>query len=145
MPITSLADIAALADHHRDRLFKVNLKTHVRLVRVDPGHIQVGLTDSAPKTLLGDLTTRLKNWTGRNWLVSVSKDAGGQTLAEVETSKRENAILDAKSDPAVAAVLARFPGAKIIDVRIPDSPEVAEIDQPADLPPEPPIEDDDEI
>jgi DNA polymerase-3 subunit gamma/tau len=145
VPIRSLEDISALAEQNRDRLFKVNLKNHVRLVRVEPGHIQVGLTESAPKTLLGDLTTRLKNWTGRNWLVSVSKDAGGQTLAEAETSKRENAILDARSDPAVAAVLARFPGAKIIDVRIPDSPEAAEVDQPVDLPVEPPIEDDDEI
>jgi DNA polymerase-3 subunit gamma/tau len=141
----SLADIAALAEQHRDRLFKVNLKNHVRLVRIDPGHIQVSLTETAPKTLLGDLTTRLKNWTGRGWLVSVSKDAGGQTLAETETAKRENAILDARNDPAVAAVLARFPGAKIIDVRIPDSPEAAETDQHADLPPEPPADDDDEI
>ncbi|MGE3366525.1 MAG: DNA polymerase III subunit gamma/tau, partial [Rhizobiaceae bacterium] len=143
--IRSLEDIAALAEQNRDRLFKVNLKNHVRLVRIDPGHIQVSLTETAPKTLLGDLTTRLKNWTGRNWLVSVSKDAGGQTMAEAETAKRENAILDARNDPAVAAVLARFPGAKIIDVRIPDSPEAAETDQPADLPTEPPVEDDDEI
>jgi DNA polymerase-3 subunit gamma/tau len=145
VPINSLADIAALAEHHRDRLFKVNLKSHVRLVRVDPGHIQVGLTETAPKTLLGDLTTRLKNWTGRNWLVSVSKDAGGQTLAEVETAKRENAIMDARNDPAVAAVLARFPGAKIIDVRIPDSMQAGADAEPADLSPEAPVEDDDEI
>ena len=45
------------------------------------------------------------------------------TLAEIEASKRETAILDAKSDPAVAAILARFPGARIIDVRIPNAPE----------------------
>jgi len=143
--LTSLADIAALAEQHRDRLFKVNLKNHVRLVSIEAGHIQVSLTETAPKTLLGDLTTRLKSWTGRNWLVSVSKNAGGQTITEAETAKRENAILDARNDPAVAAVLARFPGAKIIDVRIPDSPEAVDRDQPADVPPDPSTEDDDEI
>ena len=36
---------------------------------------------------------------------------------------RERAFLDARSDPAVAAILSRFPGAKIIDVRIPNAPE----------------------
>ena len=53
-------------------------------------------------------------------MVSLSREEGGQTLAEMEASKRETRILDARSDPAVAAILARFPGAKIIDVRIPE-------------------------
>ncbi|TIW40580.1 MAG: DNA polymerase III subunit gamma/tau, partial [Mesorhizobium sp.] len=109
---------------------------------VEPGRLDVSLTEDAPKMLLNDLTAKLRAWTGRNWLVSLSKEDGGQTLAEMETTKRETAFLDAKSDPTVAAILARFPGAKIIDVRIPDMPEVEEAE--ADLPVEP-AADDDEI
>ena len=41
----------------------------------------------------------------------------------------------AESDPAVAAILARFPGAKIIDVRIPDAPEAETAE--AEVPVEP--------
>ncbi|NGO52000.1 DNA polymerase III subunit gamma/tau [Allomesorhizobium camelthorni] len=140
--IKSLADLVALADTHRDMAFKVLVKRCVRLVKIEPGRLDVSLTGDAPKTLLGDLTVKLKAWTGRNWLVSLSREEGGQTLAEQETSKRENAFQDARSDPAVAAILARFPGAKIIDVRIPDAPDIPDID--ADLPPEAAIEDDDE-
>jgi len=142
VPVKSLADIAALADSNRDIAFKVLIKRCVRLVRVEPGRLDVSLTEDAPKMLLNDLTSKLRAWTGRNWLVSLSKEDGGQTLAEMETTKRENAFLDAKSDPTVAAILARFPGAKIIDVRIPDVPEVEEAE--ADLPVEP-AADDDEI
>jgi DNA polymerase-3 subunit gamma/tau len=58
----------------------------------------------------------------------------------MESTKRENAFLDAKSDPTVAAILARFPGAKIIDVRIPEAPE-ADIAE-AEVPVEPPADDD---
>ena len=111
----------ALADQQRDIQFKVQVKRCVRLVRIEPGRLDVGLTYDAPKTLLNELTTKLKAWTGRPWLVSLSKDEGGETLAEQETARRENAILDAKADPTVAAVLAKFPGARVIDVRIPDS------------------------
>ncbi|ANT49776.1 DNA polymerase III subunit gamma/tau [Mesorhizobium amorphae] len=139
VPVKSLADIAALADTHRDIAFKVLIKRCVRLVRIEPGRIDVSLTDDAPKMLLNDLTTKLRAWTGRNWLVSLSKETGGQTMAEMESTKRENAFLDAKSDPIVAAILARFPGAKIIDVRIPDVPEVD--DAEADLPVEPAADD----
>ncbi len=142
VPVKSLADIVALADANRDLAFKVLVKRCVRPVRIEPGRIDVALTPDAPKNLLNDLTSKLRAWTGRNWLVSLSKDEGGQTLAEMESTKRENAFSDAKSDPTVAAILARFPGAKIIDVRIPDVPDVEEAE--ADLPVEP-AADDDEI
>ncbi len=138
-PVKSLADVAALADANRDIAFKVLLKRCVRLVRIEPGRLDVALTDDAPKMLLNDLTSKLRAWTGRNWLVSLSKEEGGQTLSEMETTKRENAFLDAKSDPTVAAILSRFPGAKIIDVRIPDVPEAE--DTEADLPVEPGTDD----
>ena len=141
VPVTSLADIAALADANRDMAFKVLLKRCVRLVRIEPGRLDVSLIGDAPKTLLGDLTVKLKAWTGRNWMVSLSREEGGATLAELEASKRETAILDAKSDPAVASILARFPGARVIDVRIPNAPEAdAADDGPA---PDPAAEDDD--
>ncbi|MBW8909174.1 MAG: DNA polymerase III subunit gamma/tau, partial [Mesorhizobium sp.] len=142
VPVKSLADIVALADANRDMAFKVLMKRCVRPVRFEPGRIDVTLTDDAPKMLLNDLTSKLRAWTGRNWLVSLSKDEGGQTLAEMESTKRENAFSDAKADPTVAAILARFPGAKIIDVRIPDVPDVEEAE--AEVPVEP-ATDDDEI
>ena len=145
--IASLADIAALADAHRDLAFKVLLKRCVRPVRIENGHIEAALTDDAPRTLLNDLTTRLQDWTGRRWVVSLSRAEGGATLGEMEAARRESALVDAHSDPAVAAILSRFPGAKIIDVRIPDAPEVTETDDATDLPEIEPglAEDDDEL
>ncbi|RWP68839.1 DNA polymerase III subunit gamma/tau [Mesorhizobium sp.] len=140
VPVKSLADIVALADAQRDMAFKVLVKRCVRLVRIEPGRIDVSLTDDAPKMLLNELTAKLRAWTGRSWLVSLSKEEGGQTLAEMESTKRENALLDAKSDPTVAAILARFPGAKIIDVRIPDAPEADAVE--AEVPVEPAADDD---
>jgi DNA polymerase-3 subunit gamma/tau len=139
--VRSLADIAALAEANRDLAFKVQFKRCVRLVKVEPGRLDVSLTDDAPKALLGDLTTRLKNWTGRTWLVSLSRDQGSATLAEDEAGRRESALLDARNDPTVMAILAQFPGAKVVDVRIPDTGTVAEEAQP-DLPPEPAADDD---
>ncbi|MBO6717848.1 MAG: DNA polymerase III subunit gamma/tau [Rhizobiaceae bacterium] len=123
--IGSLQDIAALADANRDLQFKVLLKRHVRPVRIQNGKIEVSLTEDAPRSLLNDISARLKDWTGRNWIVSLSRETGGQTLSEAEEMRRENAISDARADPAVAAILASFPGAKVIDVRIPDAADEA--------------------
>lgn len=142
IPLSSLADIVSLAERHRDMTLKVLVRRCVRLVKIEPGRLDVNLTSEAPKTLLGDLTVKLKAWTGRNWLVSVSRDEGGQTISEMEESKRESAILDAKSDPTVAAILAKFPGAKIIDVRIPDAQEAETAE--TELPPGAVGDDDDD-
>jgi len=145
VPVKSLEDIAALADANRDMLFKTQFKACIRLVGIEPGRLDVSLTGDAPKTLLGDLTTRLKSWTGRQWIVSLSREAGGQTLAEVEAAKKNDAFLDARNDPAVAAILSRFPGAKIVNVKIPNAPE-SDANE-TDMPPDPgidPAADDDE-
>ena len=142
VPISSLADIAALADRNRDMSFKITFKRCVRLVRLEEGRIDVALTGDAPPTLLGDLTSRLQTWTGRRWIVTTSREPGGQTLAEAEAARREIALDDARSDPAVAAILARFPGARITDIRIPDEVETPESSSDITLPPD---EDDDEF
>ena len=142
--IKTIADIATLADANREMALKVMIKRCVRPVRIEDGKLEVNLTSDAPRTLLNDLTSRLLEWTGRRWVVSVSREEGGATLAELEAAKRETALLDARSDPAVAAILSRFPGAKIIDVRIPDAPEVEETTEPADMLPDPGIGDDDD-
>ncbi len=141
--VASLSDIAALADQNRDMAFKVLVRRCVRLVRLEPGRLEVNLTGDAPKSLLGDLSAKLKAWTGRNWMVSLSREEGAPTLAEADAARRETAIVDAKSDPAVAAILAKFPGARIIDVRIPDVAEAPETETAP--PPEPAGEDDDQL
>jgi DNA polymerase-3 subunit gamma/tau len=141
--IRSLADIAALADANRDIALKVLLKRCVRPVRVENGMLEVSLTGDAPKTLLNDLSNRLKAWTGQRWVVSLSREEGGRTLGELEDEKRETAFLDARNDPAVAAILSRFPGAKVIDVRIPDAPEDND-DETAEPMPDPGVGDEDD-
>jgi DNA polymerase-3 subunit gamma/tau len=132
--IRSLADLAALANANRDMKLKVAIRRYLRPVRLEPGRLVIGLADGAERDLPNELARKLKAWTGRTWMVSLSQEPGGRTLAEEEADKRETAILDARADPTVAAILSRFPGARIIDVRIPDAPETNGVD---DLEPAP--------
>ena len=118
VPLSSIEDIIALADKQRDMQFKIMVKNCVRLVSIRPGRLEINLTENAPRTLLTDLSQRLSDWTGIRWMVSLSREHGSATINETETAKRDSLLSDAKSDPDVAAILSRFPGAKIINVRI---------------------------
>ena len=132
--IASLKDLADLAEKKRDIHLRLLVEKYVRLVRVEQGRLDINLAEAAPKTLAGDLSKKLQEWTGQRWMVSVSAEMGGQTLDEVKNDHRSTLLNDAKSDPDVAAILARFPGAKIIDVKIAGDaslPESIEIELPA--------------
>ena len=57
-------------------------------------------------------------WTGDRWIVAVSREEGGATIAEEREAQRDKLVTDARAEPLVAAVLKRFPGAEIVDVRV---------------------------
>ena len=118
--------LVALAGEKRDLIIKAALEADMRLVRMEDGRLEVALERSAARTLVNDLSRKLEQWTGRRWTVIVSNEAGQPTLrsqALLQQNERERA---AEADPRVKDVLARFPGAKVVEVRklapsLPDS------------------------
>ena len=116
--VTSLSDISELCTKNRDFKLKAQLRAFIRPVKLEPGRIELSLVRDAPKSVIGDLQNRLLEWTGIRWMVILSREEGGPTLAEEEENAREARFTDARQDPDVAAILSRFPGARITDVRI---------------------------
>jgi DNA polymerase-3 subunit gamma/tau len=84
---------------------------------------------------MNDLSRKLEQWTGRRWTVIVSNEAGQPTLREQNEAAKNQRERAAESDPRVQEVLARFPGAKLVEVRrlAAEPPEShADGDDPAD-------------
>jgi DNA polymerase III subunit gamma/tau len=118
VPVRSLNDIVELCAKNRDLKLRTLTRAYVRLVKLENGRLEINLPPDAPKTLVGDLQTRLEEWTGIRWMVILSREEGGKTLVEQEASERQAHFTDAAADPDIVAILSRFPGAKITDVRI---------------------------
>ncbi len=118
VPVKSVQDIADLAQKNRDPVIRAKVRNFVRLVKIEPGRLDMRLGEGAPGSLPGELGVKLKEWTGIHWIVSLSKDEGEPTLVEAEGNARDARLVDARQDPDVAAILSQFPGAKITDVRI---------------------------
>ncbi|MGL3608749.1 DNA polymerase III subunit gamma/tau [Rhizobium sp. G187] len=116
--INSLDDIADLCTKNRSPVLRAQLRQFVHLVKMEPGRLEIRLESQCPPTIVNELKLRLTEWTGITWWVTLSNEKGAPTLVEVDTSNREARLLDARQDPDVAAILSRFPGAKITDVRI---------------------------
>ncbi|HEV2624099.1 MAG TPA: DNA polymerase III subunit gamma/tau [Xanthobacteraceae bacterium] len=120
--VKSFDDLIALAAEKRDLSIKSALERDVRLVRFEDGKIELALEGGARQTLIGELSKKLTEWTGRRWMVAVSAEAGSPSIrAQAEMRKTE--LKDGvRGDPLVQAVLERFPGAEIVEVRPPAGP-----------------------
>ncbi len=115
--ITSFAQLVALAGEKRDLLTKSALEADMRLVRIEDGRLEVALEPNASRTMVTELSRKLELCTGRRWTVVLSNEAGQPTLREQNLLKKNERERAAEADPRVQEVLARFPGARIIEVR----------------------------
>jgi DNA polymerase-3 subunit gamma/tau len=119
----TLTDIVALAETHNEMLLAARIRNHVRLVALQSGRLEIALTGNAPETLAGDLAKQLGQWTRQRWLVSLSDEQGGTTLAEdaaAAAAKIHDVITE---DPLVTKIMEIFPGASIDSITAAASPE----------------------
>ncbi|WP_436642236.1 DNA polymerase III subunit gamma/tau [Microbaculum sp. FT89] len=134
--------VVALAEEKRDARLRSALELFVRIVRFEPGRIELSLADNAPGDLVHDLQQKLTEWTGKRWVVAVSREQGAPTVREQREQTRTALIDSMRRDPTVSAVLTAFPGAEIVDVRaepgddlasdVPDSGSVETLESPED-------------
>jgi DNA polymerase III subunit gamma/tau len=116
LSINSFAELIALAAEKRDITTKMALERDVRLVRCEDGQLEIALEARAPKTLVHELQRKLTGWTGKRWIVVVSKEQGAPTMRAQADAHQAEIERGVQSDPLVQAVLSRFPGAKIVGV-----------------------------
>src|SRR6185437_13254790 len=111
--VGSFEALIALAQEKRDINLKMTLERDVRLVRFEEGQLEIALDANAPRTFVHELQRKLTGWTGRRWVVVVSKEQGAPTLREQANDREAELKRKVMGDPLVQAVLQRFPGATI--------------------------------
>ncbi len=114
----SYAELVALAAERRDLLVKHALEASISPISFAAGRLEVALAPGADPAIIQTLSARLKLWTGRNWLVTVSNTVAGPTLRESKAQREAEAKAGAHEDPLVQAILETFPGAKVTNVRL---------------------------
>jgi DNA polymerase-3 subunit gamma/tau len=129
--VKSFEDLIGLAAEKRDLSTKSALERDVRLVRFEDGTLEIALEAGARKTLIGELSKKLADWTGRRWMVELSAEAGSPSLRAQAAMRKAEMKDGVRGDPLVQAVMERFPGAEIVDVRAPAGPAP---EQPSETP-----------
>jgi len=122
--LSTFADVVALAAEKRDLQIKTALEADMRLVRMEDGRLEIALERSAVRAVVNDLSRKLEQWTGRRWTVIVSNEEGEPTLRAQAQDRKEKLTENVQADARVQAVMSRFPGTQILEVRrmVPELP-----------------------
>ena len=113
----SLADVVAYAYKQNDMMFAYKVEKFVSIVSFEQGKIEFFPMEDTPSSLAGEMVERLRQWTGKQWIVSVVSQPGGQTLLQQARANAENLRRTMAKNPLVSAVLLAFPNAKIETIR----------------------------
>jgi DNA polymerase-3 subunit gamma/tau len=128
--------VVALIGDKREIALQMDVQRYVRPVSFKPGTLTYEPVDGAPANLATRLSSRLKEWTGRQWFVVANGQGGGETLIERERKDAAATRAEVEADPFVMAVLAAFPGAVVGEIKtlapaveMPSIPDEVEEDQ----------------
>ena len=119
--LESFAAFVALATEKRDIGITTALERHVRPVRFEPGVFEFALTDGASGDVANRIKRALDEYTGSRWAVAVTQAEGEPTLYEQQQARKAEEERGVRSNPAVKAVFAAFPGAQIVSIRKPEA------------------------
>lgn len=113
--LNTFADVINLAGERRDARLRVHLEEHISLVKFDPvaGSIDIFLLEGAPPEIANELREKLNRWTGRRWVIVLSKTKGDLPIAVRRREQERVEIEKLKKHPAVAMLLKVFPNATI--------------------------------
>ncbi|MBU1212579.1 MAG: DNA polymerase III subunit gamma/tau [Alphaproteobacteria bacterium] len=115
----SFLEVVEVASAQRDAKLKVHLEENVSLVKFDreARAIDIFLMPNAPPQIANELREKLNLWTGKRWMVMLSKSQGETPVGQARREAAATELERLKSDPTVAAALAAFPGARVAAVR----------------------------
>jgi DNA polymerase-3 subunit gamma/tau len=114
-------DVVALARSKRDIQLVQALEQDARVERFEQGSIAFSLVEGASPGLVQTLARRLQEWTGERWMVALTPGSTAPTLRERRDAREAERTSGAQAHPLVRKVLERFKGARVVDVRTPDS------------------------
>ena len=116
LKISSFADLINLAEKNKEIELKYDLERNVKLVKFEYGKININFNENLNKNFIKKLSQSLYEWTGKRWIISLSKDENLKTFHQEKIDKKAKLLDDEKNSETFKEMIEIFPDAKLIDV-----------------------------
>ena len=114
--INSFEELISLVEKNKEIQLKFDLEKNVRLVKFSEGKIDIEFNEKLSKNFIKNLTSRLLEWTGNRWIITLSKSKGDQTIYEKKNEVKKMLFENAKKTEIYKKVMELFPNAELTNV-----------------------------
>ena len=90
--IPSFEDLVKLSSMKREIELKYDLERNVNLVKFTQGKIDISFNENLKKNFVRNLSEKLLEWTGKRWVITLTKEVGQKTYLALQSAKRKELL-----------------------------------------------------
>ena len=113
LEIKTFEDLIQITTNEKEVELKYDLERNVNLVSFIPGKINITFNEKLNKNFIKILTEKLLKWTGKRWIISLSKDQGEKTFYEKNIADKKTKLKKEMNSDLVKDFISAFPDAKL--------------------------------
>ena len=114
--VSSFRDLIELSSINKDIELKYDLEKNVNLIKFSQGKIDIGFNENLSKNFVRNLSESLLKWTGKRWVITLTKEKGQKSFSEMEKIKEKNMIEKEKESETYKEIKSFFPDVELIKV-----------------------------
>ena len=95
---------------------KYDLERNVKLSKFEDGKIEMNFNENLNKNFIKKLSQNLFKWTGKRWIISLSKDKNLKTFHEVKIDQKNKILNKEKESIVFKEITSIFPDAYLKEV-----------------------------
>ncbi len=115
--VRSFADLIYLAEKNKEMELKYDLERNVKLANFENGNIDINFNENINKNFIKKLSQSLFEWTGKRWIITLSKNSDLKTFHEKKISNKEKLLSNEKNSATVKEMLNVFTDADLVEVK----------------------------
>ena len=114
--LSNFDDLIYLCSKHKEIKLKYELENNIRLVKFSDGQMEISFNKNISKDFIKNLSTKFIEWTGKRWIITLSKDQSYSTYQEINVKKKREQLEETIESDDYKKILEAFPDAKLISV-----------------------------
>ena len=114
--ILSFEDLIKLSSKKKEIELKYDLERNVNLIKFSEGKIDIAFNENLRKNFVRDLSEKLLEWTGKRWVITLTKGQGQKTFLEVQSTKKKEFLNKEKKGEIYKKFKDIFSDGELVDV-----------------------------
>ena len=106
-----------MASKKREIQLKYDLERNVNLIKFSEGKIDISFNQRLDKNFVRNLSSRLVEWTGNRWVITLSKEVGNKTFLEKAIIKKKEILKSEKNSELYKKFKDIFSDVELLEIK----------------------------